>query len=263
MSLHSFDPDVAQKVGINAAVIYQNLIFWTRKNIANGKNVHDDCVWTYNSVRAWSDLFPYLSHAQTRRALEKLVECGMVQEGNFNKSAYDRTKWYGVSTQIHLSKLANGFAGNDEPIPDSKPDTKPFTSLEVEIYDQYLKAHPNPVESDDGHEAFAALVDDGVDPNQIIAAAKAYADATKGWSSEGKVQQSDNFLCAERGKWKAYIPKQEAPRATESEQIEFWSAKINGDGFVSASSIKAGLARAIIASGKVTPEKMRERGISA
>lgn len=47
------------------------------------------------------------------------------------------------------------------------------------------------------------------------------------------------------------------------EKIEFWAEKINGPGFVSASSIKAGLARAIIASGKVTPEKMKERGISA
>lgn len=40
MSLHSFDPDVAKKVGVNAAVIYQNILFWTEKNFRNKRNVH-------------------------------------------------------------------------------------------------------------------------------------------------------------------------------------------------------------------------------
>ena len=37
MSMHSFDPEIAKKVGVNAAVIYQNIIFWTEKNAANKK----------------------------------------------------------------------------------------------------------------------------------------------------------------------------------------------------------------------------------
>ena len=125
MSLHSFDPEIASQVGINAAVLYQNIIFWTRKNVANGRNIRDGKVWTYNSVKAWSKLFPYLTKAQIRTALDKLVDAGLVCVGNYNETAYDRTKWYGVPTQLHLSKIANGVAQNDEPIPDSKPNTKP------------------------------------------------------------------------------------------------------------------------------------------
>ena len=133
MSLHTFDPNIAAKVGINAAIIYQNLIFWTQKNMANGRHIHDGHVWTYNSVKAWADMFPYLSGNQVRRALAKLIETGMIAEGNYNKSAYDRTKWYGVSTQIHLCFLPNGFGEKHEPIPDVNTDNNTDSKQEVAI----------------------------------------------------------------------------------------------------------------------------------
>lgn len=142
-------------------------------------------------------------------------------------------------------------------------DKSSSTQEEVDFYDQYLMAHPKAVGSDAGAAFFADLVGSGVDPTQIIEAAKSYAKTVSGWSSEGKVQQSDNFLDPERGKWKSFVPKQAAPVATEAETIDFWAERINGDGFVAASSIKPALARAILASGKVTPEKMKERGIAA
>jgi hypothetical protein len=125
MSLHSFSPDIAGRVGINAAVIYQNVLFWTQKNVANGKQVKDGKVWTYNSVKAWAELFPYLTENQIRTALAKLVEAGLIFEGNHNPVAYDRTKWYGVPVEIHLGKNTNGFGEKPEPIPDSKPVIKP------------------------------------------------------------------------------------------------------------------------------------------
>lgn len=127
MSLHSFDPKIAKKVGLNAAVIYQNIVFWTAKNLANDKHCHDGCVWTYNSVRAWTDLFPYLTENQIRTALAKLVDAGLVVEGNYNKIRADRTKWYGVLIELHLGKNTNAFGKKPEPIPDSKPDSKHTT----------------------------------------------------------------------------------------------------------------------------------------
>ena len=35
MSRHSFDPEIAVRVGLNAAVIFQNITFWIEKNQAN------------------------------------------------------------------------------------------------------------------------------------------------------------------------------------------------------------------------------------
>lgn len=130
MSRHSFDPEVAAKVGLNAAVIYQNIVWWAEKNAANGKHFHDGLWWTYNSVSAFGELFPYLTGKQIRTALAKLEEDGLLVSGCFNKSAYDRTKWYAptcLSAESDLPKKANEVAQKGEPIPDSKPVHKPVS----------------------------------------------------------------------------------------------------------------------------------------
>ena len=123
--MHSFDPKIAEMVGIAPAVIYQNIVWWIAKNEANEQNFYDGHYWTYNSVKAFSTLFPYLTEKQVRSALDKLVECGLIATGNYNASAYDRTKWFRLSTQIHLPSRANQLDPQGEPIPDIKPDIKP------------------------------------------------------------------------------------------------------------------------------------------
>lgn len=128
MSRHSFDPDVAAKVGLNAAVIYQNILWWAEKNAANNKHHHAGLWWTYNSVSVFCDLFPYMTAKQIRTALDKLEQSGLIVSGCFNKSSYDRTKWYAPTCQIgqsHLPKKANQDDLMGEPIPDDKPDGKP------------------------------------------------------------------------------------------------------------------------------------------
>lgn len=141
MTLHSFDPLIAAKVGVNAAVIYQNLVFWTEKNAANQRHEYDGRYWTYNSIKAFEALFPYLTTSQIRTAIRHLLENDLIVEGNYNKAGYDRTKWYSVNSQTHLSNLANGTAKNRKPIPDSKPDIKPdnITSSNDDEVDYYFE----------------------------------------------------------------------------------------------------------------------------
>ena len=135
MSAHLFDPAIAAQVGLNAAVIYQNLKFWCDKNAANGRHLHDGEYWSYNSVKAFDVLFPYLSKSQIRTAMDKLENTGLIKVGNFNASTYDRTKWFCVPSQIHLSEIANGIVKNHEPIPDSKPDNKPDDKPDAQARD--------------------------------------------------------------------------------------------------------------------------------
>lgn len=140
MSRHSFDPEVAAKVGLNAAVIYQNILWWAEKNAANGKHFYDGLWWTYNSVAAFAELFPYLTGKQIRTALDKLEYDGLLVSGAYNKSAYDRTKWYAptcLREQAHLPKKANEAAQKGEPIPDSKPVINPVDNID------WFLAHPD------------------------------------------------------------------------------------------------------------------------
>ena len=122
---HKFDIEIAQKVGVNAAILYDNIVWWCMKNKASETNFFDGRHWTYNSVKAWRELFPYLTTSSIKTALKKLEESGLILTGSYNRAAYDRTKWYSYSGQIHLSEIANGKENNSQPIPSNKPSNKP------------------------------------------------------------------------------------------------------------------------------------------
>lgn len=124
---HSFDIEIAAEYGIECAILLKHLYFWIKKNEANDENFFDGRYWTYNSVKAFSVLFPYMTERKVRYTLEKMEERGLIVVGNYNKSQYDRTKWYALTDlaysilqkeNFHLAKTSNGKDANGEPIPD-------------------------------------------------------------------------------------------------------------------------------------------------
>lgn len=128
--IHIFDTDVAMKYGINAAVLLQNIGYWIKQNEANETNFYDGHYWTYNSRRAYRELFPYMSERQINTAFAKLIDDGVIITGNYNKLAYDRTLWYALTQKgksiLHFdimenTKLSNANGENGEPIPNIKP----------------------------------------------------------------------------------------------------------------------------------------------
>lgn len=90
----SFDPSVAKNVGTDAAIILSNIEYWCKLNKSKNINYEDGKYWTYNSAKSFSMQFDYLSIPQIERCLKKLEEAEYIITGNFNKSKYDRTKWY-------------------------------------------------------------------------------------------------------------------------------------------------------------------------
>ena len=94
---HIFDIEIAERYGINAAILLENIGFWTAQSEANEINFHDGSYWTFNSCRAFQELFPYMSKRQIHSALEKLIGDGLLVTGNYNKVAYDRTLWYALT----------------------------------------------------------------------------------------------------------------------------------------------------------------------
>jgi len=126
---HSFDIEHAKRHGVESAIIIKNLQFWILKNRANNKHFNDGRTWTYNSVKAFAELFPYWNGKQIARILKKLEDEKVIISGNYNKSAYDRTKWYAfydesiyLNLENHLPKKANGKEESGEPIPDVSTD---------------------------------------------------------------------------------------------------------------------------------------------
>lgn len=111
--LHYFDPLVAAEVGVNAAVIFQNIYHWVEKNRANNVHFHDGRYWTYNSLSAFSEMFPYLTQKQVRTAIQKLKSVGYIISGNYNKVGFDHTTWYALTDAGYA--VLSGVKGQIEP----------------------------------------------------------------------------------------------------------------------------------------------------
>ena len=125
---HHFEPSLAVKYGLVEAILLNHFEYWIELNRANEKNFYEGRYWTFNSMKALQEIFPYLSEKKIRNALKNLQEEGLLLTGNFNRSAYDRTLWYAFSDladsilpkgQMEANERANGFTQKGEPIPNN------------------------------------------------------------------------------------------------------------------------------------------------
>jgi hypothetical protein len=181
--IHYFDINVAKLYGVNCAVILQNIWHWIKKNEANGKNFHDGTYWTYNSTKAFAELFPYLTQKQIETALKKLRDEEIIITGNYNTLKYDRTLWYAVTEkgkcilltgEMDITSKGNGNPPEGKPIPDINPDSKPsskpnkrnkkpFVPPTLDEVEAYCKERKNNVDAKKFFDYFNAS--DWVDSN--------------------------------------------------------------------------------------------------
>ena len=147
---HFFDVDLAKKYGVNCAILIANFDYWISKNKANNTNFYDGRYWTFNSKKAFSELFPYRSEKQIRTTLDKLIDEGLIITGNYNVSAYDRTLWYAFTEKgesiclkrpMDKYEKANGIDLEGQPIPNNKPNIN--TDIKEYISKDIFKKVPN------------------------------------------------------------------------------------------------------------------------
>ena len=84
---HHFDIDHAENYGIEEAILINHFIFWLTKNRANNKTIKDieleidkkiqkvKRVFTYNSVSAMQEIFPYMNDKKIYRVIESFNVC--------------------------------------------------------------------------------------------------------------------------------------------------------------------------------------------
>ena len=95
---HSFDIDIAKEYGIPAAILLKHIYYWVEKNRTNEKHYRDGYYWTYNSMKSFCKLFPYMSESTIKRAIKKLSDEGLIIEAVYNDVPFDRTKWYTLTS---------------------------------------------------------------------------------------------------------------------------------------------------------------------
>ncbi|HMT03418.1 MAG TPA: hypothetical protein PKD00_08960, partial [Burkholderiales bacterium] len=98
---HNFSVEIATQYGIEKAIILENIYFWVIKNKANEKHFYDGYYWTYNSSKAFSELFPYFNIKQIDRIIKGLIDDGLIIIGNYNKHWSDRKRWFTLTQKSH------------------------------------------------------------------------------------------------------------------------------------------------------------------
>lgn len=91
---HFFEVSIAVELGVTAAIILENIGYWVKQNEANENNYHNGHYWTYNSRKAYMELFPYMGERQLNDAFKQLIEGEYIISDNYNQSKLDRTLWY-------------------------------------------------------------------------------------------------------------------------------------------------------------------------
>jgi len=147
-------PTLATAVGLNEAIILQQIHYWVKLYQKAGDKHHRHIGewWVYNTIEEWRKNFPFWSERTIARALDSLRKpytnqgeddpCPsrgpLVVTGNFNRQGYDRTLWYRIDyaeldklTEAIMTKCHDGscqdVAMDDdnmaEPIPETTQET--------------------------------------------------------------------------------------------------------------------------------------------
>lgn len=102
---------VAERYGLEEAIFMDAIVHWYRVNRADNKNFHDGRWWTYNTVKAFDQTFPWWSTKQIRRIITSCKDKGALLTCTHNKDSRDRTTWYSPSDEI-LALYGDADFGN-------------------------------------------------------------------------------------------------------------------------------------------------------
>lgn len=145
---HSFNIDDAVNHGIEKAILLHNMRHWLDKNKANDSNDYDGFIWTYNTTKAFGELFPYMKQKSISRWLNELEKDGIVKSSKeYNKMKFDRTKWYTIPSEYNTisqneerdSQNEKRYSQNEETIPNINTNINTYKkdTKKAEIEEQF------------------------------------------------------------------------------------------------------------------------------
>ena len=205
-------PELACCIGLNEAIILQQVHYWLEVNKAAKRNFRDGHYWVYNSYREWQVQFPWWGERTVKRIFTALETMGLLVTGNYNALKLDRTKWYSINyealellvplgqvgtmdqdtlaraiPETNITDTNNGNNGAlsrtvhfNSPVSVAAPDgdIKAFTDWYYELY-AYYKGEPHPMLKADQkkrvHDKLKDFADEnGVDNEALCEMAKSF-----------------------------------------------------------------------------------------
>lgn len=121
---YNFNLGIAAEYGLAESVFLQNIAYWVLQNKSNNIHFYENRYWTYNTQKAFTQLFPFWTRQNLRRVIDSCKKHGLIITGNFNKIVYDRTNWYTLSDKgLSLFSILNdrNLVNNNQNLGDNQP----------------------------------------------------------------------------------------------------------------------------------------------
>lgn len=99
-------PALAAVVGLNEAIILQQLHYWARRST----QTHEGHLWVYNTLGQWRAQFPFWSEDTIKRTFRRLREQGLVVVAQLAPDTRNRTNWYRIDYDA-LGAISPGHEG--------------------------------------------------------------------------------------------------------------------------------------------------------
>ena len=110
--IHSFNTTLAERYGIEEAILIEHLYWWIHKNDCEDveEMIKNNRVWCRTTAKGIAKYIPYMSPQKIRRIILGLE--GKIVVGNFNKQATNHTLWYAFSNEFieELEQLGYDFS---------------------------------------------------------------------------------------------------------------------------------------------------------
>lgn len=158
-------PDLAVIVGLNEAIILQQVHYWTTINRKAKTNYRDGHTWTFNTYAKWQNQFPFWSIRTIRTTITRLETQKLLISNNYNSLKIDRTKWYRINYENLEYIIANSItvpcgkschmqvAESATPLPESKKQKPKIAKINNTDPNKTL-VHTYAIDADPGQDIF-------------------------------------------------------------------------------------------------------------
>lgn len=126
--IYSFSTDDAIEHGVDEAILLHNIRYWLDYARSQNQMEQDGYFWMFMTASKMQTIMPFWSANKIQKMLKKLVQKGVLITGEYNKSSWDRTKWYTMPEFKHSANSLNG---------ESQTADSTFSQTADSLYDQY------------------------------------------------------------------------------------------------------------------------------
>lgn len=108
-------PTLAKKVGLNEAIILQQMHYWLNPN--HNKNLINEKHWVYNSYDEWQRQFPFWSKETVKRTINSLEKQEIIYSEKLSDHKFNHRKWYTINyEQLQAVEKRPDRSGQNDPI---------------------------------------------------------------------------------------------------------------------------------------------------